>query len=272
MVKTNKRTIKRIIAELAFIATAVTTYHLGDELLFSTETEQRVEREIGKGVYMNWSDRGKERDRKANLVGRLYHDVHGNWDYFEQQWDKVPWIEVEDRGDQCTARTMSLLSIIEFNSNTTAAPKEETVVHELAHVWYASLTLKEQYQLEKEWLKISHDAYHHCETYEDPSCQQKNKSCSSFIQEAASTSCYGADSIEEDLAEIMKTVYLLRKYGPTHPDMIHSFLIDVEPSTVPRVLEKIALAAEYKFFSEREHDIASDLLRFHFRKSGTAQP
>jgi len=269
--KTN--TLKRIVLELAAIATVVATYHLGDELLFSTETEQKVETEIGKGIYLNWSDRGKERDRKATLVEKLYQDVHGNWDYFDRQWNEVGWIEVDDQEERYFAMTASIFNNIEFNSNPRYdQPREEHFVHELAHVWYDSLTWKEQYQLDQDWLKISHGAYHHCYTDPVQPCPPENKLYSDFVREAATTSCYGADSWEEDLAEINRTVYLLNKYGTVHPEMVSSFLMDVEPSTAPRVLEKIALAAEYKFFSPQERDIASDLLRFQFRNSGAAQP
>ncbi len=262
-----KNTFKRIVLELAAIATVVATYHLGDELLFSTETEQRVEQKIGKGVYLNWSDRGKERDRKATLVEKLYHDVHGNWDYFGKQWERVGWIEVDDREEEYYALTGTIFNIIEFNSNPRyILPREEHFVHELAHVWYNSLTWKEQHEFEKEWLKISKNKYHH----ENLSNQKEH--CDQFIREAATTSCYGADSFEEDIAEIVRTVFLLNKYGSAHQQIVSSFLIDIEQTTAPRVLEKIALAAEYKFFSPRERDIASDLLRFQFRDSGAAQP
>jgi len=268
-----RKNTKRLLAGLVFVSTASATYRLGDELLFSTETEQRVEREIAKEVYMNWSDRGEERDRKANLVERLYHDISGNWDYFEKQWKIIPWLEVEDHGEEYIASTKVVFNVITFNSNPKYnVPREEHLIHELAHAWYSSLTWKEQHQFEKEWQKISRGAYHHCETYPDQSCQPNNKPCEDFVREAATTSCYGADSFSEDVSEMVRTVYLLTKYGPAHPEMVSTFLIHVEQATAPRVLEKIALAAEYHFYSPRERDLASDLLRFQFRNSGAAQP
>lgn len=271
MTKNKTRRLSKFLAGIALISTVHAAYRLGDEVLLATEHEQNVETVIGKQVYMNWTDQGKERDRKASLVERLYREVSGNWDYFEKQWKRVEWVEVEDRGEEYFAITGQIVNYIEFNSNQKyILPKEQNFVHELAHVRYSSLTWKEQHQFEKDWLEISQDRYHHHNVYENLSPQQNP--CDKFIRETAATSCYGADSFEEDVSEVVSLTYLLVKYGRTHPEMISTYVRDVEEATAPRVLEKIALAAEYDFFSPRERDIASDLLRFQFPKPGTAQP
>ncbi len=271
MTKNKTRRLGKLLAGIALITTVHVVYRLGDELLLATEHERDVEKVIDKQVYMNWSDRGKERDRKASLVERLYHDVSGNWDYFEKQWKRVEWIEVEDRGEEYFAITGQIINYIEFNSNQKyILPREEHFVHELAHVKYSSLPWKEQHQFEKKWLEISQDKYHHHNVYENLSPQ--HNPCDKFIRETAATSCYGADSFEEDVSEVVSMVYLLVKYGRAHPERISTYVRNVEEATAPRVLEKIALAAEYDFFSPRERDIASDLLRFQFRKSRAAQP
>ena len=242
-------------------------YSYGDEIFLATDYERQVERNTRKQIFMNWSDHKIERDRKASLVERLYDDVKNNWDYFERQWNNLSWIDVDDSGERNIMVFHQFSNHLDINSNQKMiAPKEQDLVHELAHAWYSSLTLNQQDQFQKQWLQFSQDRYHHCETYDDPSCRQKHKSCPDFVREAATTSCYGADSFEEDVAEVVSTVYRLQKYGPTHPEMPSSILVDIDSLAVPRVLEKIALAADYGFYSPRERDTALELLRFQFRK------
>lgn len=261
MKPTKLRPLRSLLVGVAIATAGVAAYRLGDEALLSTDYELTVEREIGKKIYLSWGDRGKGRDRKVRVIERLHRSVSGSWDYFQQQWDKVPWIEIDDLGEEEIANTHNYVSIIEFNS-VKGNIEESTLVHELAHAWYDSLTWREQDQLEEAWIQISRGAYHDCKNYEDPSCQQEDKTCEDFIRKAATTSCYGADSFDEDLAEVVEKVFLLNRFVRT----ASVYLQKVDPLSYQRVIAKIQLAGEFNFFSEREQETATTLIRTHFTR------
>ncbi|MBI2102909.1 hypothetical protein HYT55_03665 [Candidatus Woesearchaeota archaeon] len=243
----------------------ILVYDFGDEMLHASPREIAVEKKVGREIFMNWTDEQEQRDQKATLVEKLYDGVQLCWDHFTKQWQQVAFIEVDDLGEAINATMNSSVfypNTLRLNSRPLFL-QEGTLVHELAHAWYGSLSWKEQDHFRKRWLDVSNKAYHHCGPYEETdTCRNPFKSCKDYVREAATTSCYGASSFEEDVAEVVRTVFSLNRY----PQTFQLYLQNIDPLSYRRVVAKIQLAGEFNFFSKREEETATTLIRTHFAR------
>ena len=96
---------------------------------------------------------------------------------------------------------------------------------------------------------IAGTGYHGCGTYE--TCDRKEP-CLDFQIGAATASCYGADSFDEDVAEAVRLVYNLGLFWGSELVAEHLPAVRFHEDVIPRLMQKIELLAEYRFCSERE--------------------
>ena len=236
-----------LFAGIAFIGIA--SLPLLDEALLSTPRERALERRIGTPILPGWLDSGRERDRKVLLFERIYDGARRNWDLFPGHFARVDAVFINDEDADFVAASSRILGLdlVFINSRREEAAEVDEFIHEMAHVWLASLPDADGFR--QRWSRIAGTGYHGCGTYE--SCDRK-ESCLEFQIATASASCYGADSFDEDVAEAVRLVYNLGLFWGSELVPEHLPAVRFHEDVIPRLMQKIELLAEYRFCSERE--------------------
>lgn len=214
----------------------------------NTVAEQRLEKYVDKEVQRPIVDNdSKRRAERIVQFKEIHRKVKNSWDYFDQQFPLLDVVSFyEDPNSivvasvlyQKTSFHIRKYPTLELRVNfTNMQPriKPDDLVHEMAHGWHA--LLPEKAEFENKWREIAGDGYTNNSSLSEPDCLTP-------MRNVAAVRCYGATNISEDIATIVEEVYYLK----TEQDFM--------TEEAPRIKDKIELAAEYDFFSERERDNA----------------
>ena len=128
-----------------------------------------------------------------------------------------------------------------------------TIIHEMGHLWYMHLSNKGEFATE--YVEITGQGYLPLTEKEEKSLPAEV--CISRQRDLAAVSCYGTESIDENVARDIEFVYIM-KTGTD--EEIMEELEKVPVTEIGRVKKKIMLLYRYGAFSKEEMNIAQSQL------------
>ncbi|MBL6975344.1 MAG: hypothetical protein ISR64_06385 [Deltaproteobacteria bacterium] len=250
---------RKLAAVLGVVLGGLVFWDYGDEFLLPTQKELALEDRIGCQIFLGWSDGAGERDRKVVQFDFIHRKARENWDLFDEQFAHLNGVMVDDFEGDFVAALLPIPFLYRFlvNSRFGEDAHEDELVHELAHLHYA--TLPDRTTFRAAWETISGSRYHGCQTYADGACADREP-CEYFVRRTAAVGCYAAHSFDEDVAETVRMIYDLNRYPPRNPRETELPPIHVYRELIPRIIDKIYLASEFGFASCNQAYHATRLL------------
>ena len=211
---------------------------------FEVKGERAFEKKIGKQIYFGRLRCGNEREEEIRLFMNSYYTAKKNWDNFDRQFEKVYRIELEKYSGifknihTAAVDQIGVLDMQSFDS--------DCLIHELTHLKYMAADKS----LNKKWVEFS-DNYYLGDYWPAAS--------NAAMKKNGAVSYYALKSIEEDIAETARFVYIINNDSNKRIDMKekkNSLDIIIRKEVMPKIKGKIKLLKDYDFISKKEYDNA----------------
>jgi len=242
-----------------------------------TPAEIILEESIGKEIYLRGE--GAERDMLLAYFMDAYAQTSEGMDNFDRQFALIcdepllaggvylDLLEFDSGMRTAAAGVTSILDSVRLNLmapegiehlspsqqliifNTYSIRNQATLAHELAHVWDSNLDTSDRINFYNSWRELSGVGDLDNYTYAEDVVIANN-----------SLTPYSLTSTVEDIAEFQEVIYLLNN----EPSMVIGLKDELSyyrDQSLEGIVAKVRLLEEYGFISEREANVATQIIR-----------